>query len=180
MNIPLLKTKAIHPGVWGVEGADNPKGVRAVPSVTVYFVDYDHPRANDTHDGTDPEHPLKTIQAAVDKVGDYGWIIVSSINPDGESVVTLDYATGGNYVNLVGAGNTRYSIVWASESEILPCLDLRAVGWRVSGFNFDVPALSSGIVLRHTDTNANDIAIRTIIEGCNFTTSFVAPKGGED
>lgn len=177
MNLPLLRTKPIHLGVLGVEGADNPLGVRTVPSANVYHVDFDHLAAKDTNDGTDPEHPLKTIQAAVDKVGDYDWIVVRSIDPDGENVITNDYTVGGNYVKLIGAGPTRYTPVWLSKDLSSACLDLRAVGWHIIGFNFNVQNDGTGIEIRHTDSGANDIAIRTIIEGCHFTRRVIGLGG---
>jgi hypothetical protein len=175
MNLPLLRTKPVHPGVWGVEGADNPLGVRTVPSITVYYVDYNYPTANDTHDGTDPEHPLKTIQAAVNKVSDYDWIVVRSINALGESVVTKDFVSGANYVKLIGSGVSKYAITWKPATQTYICLDLRAVGWEISGFTFDLYGHINGvgIEIRHTDTGANDIAIRTIIENCRFTSSGI-------
>jgi len=65
MNFPILKLSSIWPGQMGVEGSDSARGIRTEPQGLVYYVDGSHPDALDTHAGTDPEHPLATIQAAI-------------------------------------------------------------------------------------------------------------------
>lgn len=168
MNLPLLRLHPIYPGQWGVPGSDNELGIRSLPQSTVLYVDYDNAAANDNNDGTDPNFPLSTVQEAVDKVCaknlDHSVIVVRSMTS--ESVVTPAYTDAPSYVKIVGMG--RYSPSWASDNAALPCLDLRCVGWTVENFRFLAPTGASCIELRHTDTGANDISIRTQIKNCYF------------
>lgn len=168
-DFPVLRLPSFYPGQMGVSGSDVSLGIRTMPTSKVLFVDYAHPDSSDNNDGTNPEAPLETIQAAVNKLeNNFDVIVVRSISPTGESVVTGDYTTTPNYVRLIGAGSTRYSPFWISDSDTAPCLDLRTLGWTIEGFRFGAPTQSSCIELRHTDTGANDIAIRTIIKGNLF------------
>lgn len=66
-NLPLTKLEPFYPGQWGVFGSDDPLGIRTNPQGLVYYVDGSHANANDDNDGTDPNHPLETIQEAIDK-----------------------------------------------------------------------------------------------------------------
>lgn len=167
--LPLVRLNPFYPGQFGIPGSDNSLGLRQVPQSKVLYVDYDNPGANDNNDGTDPNYPLATIQEAVNKLEhNFDVIRVRSIDPSGESVVTPDYATGPSYVTLEGVGDTPYSPYWVSRAADTPCLDMRAVGWRVTGFRFGGPTAAACIELRHTDSGANDIAIRTIIENNLF------------
>lgn len=168
-NIPLVRLPPWYPGQMGVPGSDNSLGLRTAPTAKVLYVDYNHPDASDDHDGTNPDHPLSTVQEAVDKLeNNFDVIRVRSINSSGDSVVTPDYATGPSYVTIEGVGPSRYGVYWQSEAADEIALDMRAVGWVVRGFRFGGQASAACIELRHTDSGANDIAIRTIIEDCYF------------
>lgn len=166
--LPIIKLKPFYGGQPGVPGSEPPYGIRWAARGIVLFVDSAHPNANDAADGVDPMEPKATVQSAVDSalLESYSTIVVSGSVT--ESVVTPDYATGPNYVTILGVGPSRYSPSWQSDDAALPCLDMRAVGWRVSGFRFYGPTTEACIQLRHTDTGANDIAIRTIIDNCYF------------
>lgn len=147
----------------GVAGSGREASVGAFDIVPLY-VDSGHVNANNNNDGTDPQQPKATIAGAIASslLTDYGIIYVSgSVS---ESVVTPDYATGPSYVQIIGVGPSPYSPSWDSGAAASPCLDMRAVGWRVSGFRFLAPTTSACIILRHTDTGANDIAIRSVID----------------
>jgi len=166
---PNWTQRPFYPPMHGVPGSSQRKGMRQVSGATVYYVDADHADADDNNKGWSPEFPLATIQAAVDKVSTGDWIMVMSITGDGESVITPDYTEGANYVRLIGVPNgSRYSPSWESDDASASCLDLRGIGWHVSGFRFLAPTGAACIELRHTDSNANDIAIRTVIEGNYF------------
>lgn len=166
---PNWTQRPFYPPMHGVPGSSQRKGMRQVSGATVYYVDYDHADADDNNKGWSPEYPLATIQAAVDKVSSGDWILVMSIDSSGESVVTPDYTEGANYVRLIGIPNgSRYTPSWESDDASTSCLDLRGIGWHVSGFRFLCPTDAAGIELRHTDSNADDIAIRTVIEGNYF------------
>jgi len=155
-------------GQFGVKGSDSPLGWRTHPDAVILYVDSGHPNALDTNDGTDPTAPLATVQAAVNSslLTPYSEIRVSG--EVAEDVVTPDYATGPNYVWIRGNGISRYSPAWSGDDADTASLDMRAVGWRVSGFRFYGKTGASCLVLRHTDSGANDIAIRTVVHDCYF------------
>jgi len=67
MTLPLTKLSPFYPGQWGVSGSDDPLGLRSEPQGLVYYVDGSHPNATDSNDGTDPNEPFATIQAAITK-----------------------------------------------------------------------------------------------------------------
>ena len=163
--LPVIRLNPFYPGQWGVPGSDNNLGLRSWSQSKVMYVDYAHAAANDSNDGTDPNFPLSTIQAAIGKLEhNYDVIRVRSINSSGESVVTPAYNATYSHVTIEGIGDTPYAPSWISAAVNTPCLDLRAVGWRIRGFRFYGPTGAACIELRHTDSGANDIAIRTIIE----------------
>jgi hypothetical protein len=167
--LPLTKLNSFYPGQWGVPGSDAPLGIRSIPQSVTFYVDFDHPAANDANSGTDPENPLSTIQQAVDNLQhNFDQIIVRSIDPAGENVHTPDYTDTFGYISLIGVGDTPYSPYWISPTANLPCLDLNAVGWKISGFRFSPGTTGNCIELHHTDVSGNDIAIRTIIKDCLF------------
>jgi len=64
MTLPLIRMQPWYPGQMGVEGSDVPLGMRWGSTAITMWVDPDHPGATDTGDGTDPVHPLETIQQA--------------------------------------------------------------------------------------------------------------------
>lgn len=166
--------------IWGFRGTGSEPMVTN-GDINVFYVDPGHANANDNNEGLDPLYPFATLAGClantVNPVSDYDVIYVNGSLT--ESVVTADYATGPNYVTLIGTGNSRYSPSWDSGAADAPCLDLRALGWRISGFRFLAPTAESCIVLRHTDTNANDIAIRTVIDNCYFDGLTVGLRGIE-
>lgn len=169
MDRNLIRANPFYPGQWGVRGSDANLGLRAVPRANTYYVDSGSAAANDDNDGTDPNFPFLTIQKAVNKVSVAGdQIIVAPGVGYQESVVTRPYETDPGYVSLIGLTDNRYTPYWESDAAALPCLDLRAPGWFVTGFRFAAPTTEACIVLRHTDTGANDIAIATWIENNYF------------
>lgn len=164
VSVPMLgRPEREH--IWGIPftGAE-PKYTNTAGQI--WFVD--PVNGNDDADGETPDKAFETLQAAVDndRLDDYDVIYV--LGALTESVVTPAYTDVASYVSIIGVGNGRYSPSWASAAATDPCLDLRCVGWRVSGFRFLGPTTDFCIELRHTDTGANDIAIRTVIEGNYF------------
>lgn len=155
-------------GQLGIPQSDSDLGWRTHPDAVILYVDSGHGNADDNNDGTDPNYPKATVQSAVDSslLTSYSEIRVSGTVS--EDVITPDYVTGPNYVWLRGMGISRYSPAWEGDDASTASLDMRAVGWRVSGFRFYGKTSAACIELRHTDSGANDIAIRTIIEDCYF------------
>jgi len=161
LGIPDVLTSGAHyprAGIWGIAGTARELAIKSGAG-RVFFVDPSHANANDNNDGLDPDYPKATLTSAVTSslISSYDTVfVVSDLT---ESVVTPDYETGPNYINIVGVG---------PEAADEPCLDLRAVGWRIEGLRFYGPQEAAAVELRHTDSGENDIAIRTIIKDCLF------------
>ena len=164
------------PPVWGFEGTGE-EARQVKGDQQVFYVDSGHANANDNNTGLDPDYPLATIQELIDRstgastnatgvLANYDVIYVSGTVS--EDVQTGDYTVMPSYVSLIGAGPTRYSPQWEGDDAATPSLDLRCVGWRVEGFRFTGKTGAACVELRHTDTGANDIAIRTHIVDCYF------------
>lgn len=165
-----------RPAIWGFPGTG------AEPSLCggdnqVFYVDSGHANANDGNEGTDPLYPVGTIQELVDRSTGASAIVAPALRPYdtvyvsgevAEDVQTGDYTVMPGYVSIIGIGNGQYSPAWVGDDAATPSLDLRCVGWRVSGFRFYGKTDAECVVLRHTDTGADDIAIRTIIDQCLF------------
>jgi len=66
-GIPVLKAPPWFSGQVGIPGSGNPYGFRQEPQGLVWYVDGSHASANDGYEGTDPDEPLLTIQAAITK-----------------------------------------------------------------------------------------------------------------
>ncbi|MCP4540680.1 MAG: hypothetical protein GY832_26375 [Chloroflexi bacterium] len=166
--MPMLKAPPWFGGQMGVPGSDTRLGFRQHPDAVVLYVDSGHGAANDNNDGTNPVAPKATVQSAVNStfLTPYSRIMVSG--QVDEDVVTPDYATGPNYVSIIGNAISRYSPAWAGDDADTPSLDMRAVGWTVQGFRFYGKTGAAAVELRHTDSGANDIAIRSIFDNCYF------------
>ena len=61
----MLKFPQFFGGQMGVPGSDTALGLRYAPQGLDYYVDGSHSDARDTNDGTDPNEPFATIQAAI-------------------------------------------------------------------------------------------------------------------
>lgn len=164
---PMQRFPQFFGGLAGIPGTAAPYGQRIGSKGIVLYVDTN--TGVDTNYGFSPEVPFKTIGAAV--ASDLlvsGSVIYVAPGLYSESVVTDDYVLGANYVSIVGAGNSRWAVQWESGAAASPCLDLRALGWSIEGIKFYGPVTEGSIQLRMGDTNANDIASRTIIRNCQF------------
>ena len=168
--MPMLKLPPWFGGQLGVPNSTSPLGLRMHPDAVAIYVDSGHPAASDSGDGTDPRTPKATVQSAVNSsdLTPYSRILVSGTVA--EDVVTPDYATGPNYVSIIGNGISRYAPAWEGDitDPTTASLDMRAVGWTIQNFRFYGQTGAAAVVLRHTDSGANDIAIRTIIHNCYF------------
>lgn len=179
-NQPLVPTplglQEQREPIWGFFGTGR-EGRAVKFDQQIFYVDSGHASANDANEGLDPEYPLATIQELVDRatgtstivepaLRDYDKVYVSGTVA--EDVQTGDYTQMPSYISIIGVGPSRYSPAWEGSDAATPSLDLRCVGWRISGFRFYGKTTAACIVLRHTDTGANDIAIRTVIDNCYF------------
>lgn len=162
------------PTVWGFNTGEESSLIKG--QTTVFYVDAGAAGANDDNPGTDPDYPVATIQELIDRSTGNSVVTPALSNYDiifvngdvEEDVQTGDYTQMPSYVQIIGGGVSRYSPSWIGDDAATPSLDLRCIGWRISGFRFYGKTGASSIVLRHTDTGANDIAIRTVIDNCYF------------
>jgi len=152
----------------------------AVDTAPIFYVDSGHVLANDDNDGTDPDAPLATIQAIIDRttalaagtgtrqpvLAEHSIIYVSGTVS--ESVVTGSNANMPFFISIIGVGNSMNSPIWSSPSDTLPALDVRSQGVMVSGFRFAGKTSAPTIALRFTDTGANDYADYAIVKNCKF------------
>jgi len=169
---PVLYNYPFHPGQLGVPGsADfNLERVGETEAKALY-VDASHTAANDNNDGLNPDRPLKTIQAAVNKVTARGDIIYVAPAFYTEAVVTPNDTTGPEDVAIVGTGPTDVFPVWLPVVATSPCLFVRAAGWKVSNFLFSVPRSQAAIVLATGAvgiSSADDDASGAIVQHCIF------------
>jgi len=112
MLMPLDRLSPFYPGLMGVDGSDVPRGIRSAAQGVVYFVDASHPDASDAHDGTDPEHPLATIQEGIDKNNaTIDWAVVPPYKGQNWIVIAPgvydENLTPAYYCKMIGRGVAR-------------------------------------------------------------------------
>jgi len=179
MTIPIYRPQTriqpMWPGQMGVPGSDLANGLRTQSQGVTLFVDANHLDKSDAHDGTDPEHPLATIGGAITRLGTMqtagviceGSVIYVAEGNYAESVVTPTSVVGPNYVTLVGLGGMG-SPYWTSGLATDPCLDIRAIGWRVTGFHFGAPVTDACIVLQNQAPTVACVATGAVIDSNYF------------
>lgn len=187
---PLLRADPWYPGQIGVRGSDVPRGLSTVPNRKVFYVDRGHPDAGDDMDGTNPDHPFATIQAAVDSP----WLSHGDIIIVGPSTLNSTYAgistynqrenvvvanTRPAFVHLLAGGSSPLQVVWDALSTSSPCLSLKAPGWTVSGFKFHSPATSAAIKLFDSSPVALDQCQYTTILNNYFDGAWAGKYGIE-
>jgi len=158
----------------GVRGSDVQRGLRWEPTGIVLYVDPDSNNDTDQADGTDPENPMTTIQAAVTRLIAHqtamgcslsGSVIVLGGMAYNESVTIP--ATAPTYCTILGGAGTRFRPTWASAAAATPCLTVQAEGWTIDGIEFDCPASSAGVRLNHA-VDDSYTAYKTRIQNCTF------------
>lgn len=166
--LPQIRMQPWYPGQSGVWGSDVQRGLRSSPTSIVLYVDENHPGASATADGTDPEHPLTTIQAAVDRLSTFqtamatslvgSVIVVGAGATIAESVIVP--ATAPRGCTIMGESNGGYNPSWLPAAAAGTNLTLRAQDWRVTGFTFNFNGNSTAIRLDWTaTTNASGAVI---------------------
>lgn len=184
--IPEMRLPPIFPGQMGVPFSDVPLGIRTLPRSITLYVDHGHPNANDSNDGTNPDAPMDTVQAAVTRLNNnifgqtYNTIIVRRMGA--ESVQTGVYGVAPSSVRIIGVGDKKsfMGVYWEGGGDGY-CLDLRAPGWHVEGFRFGPSVGESGIRLPMTGApgvHVDAIPIFTSIENCWFYGANAAPGDG--
>ena len=167
MRLPLIRLQPWFPGQMGVEGSDVPRGLRFTARGIVLYVDDNHPNASDAHDGTDPEYPKATIQAAVNSAHlvEGSVIVVDGEATIAESVVIA--ATRPHNCSIVGAGVSQHHPQWQAAIATEYALTVRAEGWTIEGFTFECPSNRNGIKLEEVPASGIS-AYKTIIRDCIF------------
>jgi hypothetical protein len=182
--LPQVRLQPWFPGQFGVPGSDVQRGLRWEPTGIVLYVDPDSNNDSDAADGTDPENPMTTIQAAVNKLIAHQTAMGCSLSGSVIVLGGMAYteavtipATAPTYCTIVGARPSRFRPTWASDAAASPCLTVRAEGWTIRGIEFDCPASSSGIKLE--EVTATHTAYKTAIEDCTFDGLFSGRYGIE-
>lgn len=140
----------------------------------VWYVDGTNGDDNDT--GESENQAFATIQQAVDSVSSFDWIQVLPATYTENIDVPL--SGGARSVTLAGYYNglrseNRATILGTGASDEI--IDVRAQGWRITGFRIAVAAANAGIRLRHTDAaeaSGSSVAPYTTIDNNLFYASL--------
>ena len=161
MNKPVIVTKfpAFFPPVMGFRH-DHYYGLRQGTNATTYWVDTTS--GNDQWPGIDPEYPKATIGSTIS--------VLRQTNDMGAQIYCTGAFTESPIVGVTAPYNVTLTGLsmptWTSDDPAQPCLTTRKAGWTIQGFEFNCPALASGIRLEDDD---NDIsAYKTIIRDNRF------------
>ena len=173
MSLPQVRMQPWYSGQPGVAGSDVQRGLRWEPTGITMFVDPDSNNDTDAADGTDPENPMTTIQAAVTKLVAHQTAMQISLA--GSTIVCAGMAYTESvtipatipYCRLVGGSPNRFRPTWASAAAATPCLTVNAEGWVIDGFEFDCPASSAGVLLNEIPASSLS-AYKTTIQNCTF------------
>jgi hypothetical protein len=145
---PLTRLRPWYPGqVGGVPGTDSREGLRQSTDGIIFYVDPNFPGVSDQRDGTDPDGPLQTVQAAISRCRPYR----------GDTVAVM-MNSGWQYANPASAYNT----------PIREAVTVNTPGVRIVGVS---PSSSLGVPW-HNPTSGGTIltvnAIDVTIEGFLF------------
>jgi hypothetical protein len=175
MQSPLIRQQPWYPGQFGVPGSDVQRGLRWAPTAIVLYVDENHPGATAGADGTDPENPLTTIQAAVNQliafqtsmsVSLVGSVIVVGAGATiAESVIVP--ATAPKGCVILGSGGHSHQPTWTAATAAGTALTLRQEGWVVDGFTFEAGAEGTSVRLDEVPGSSYS-AYKTTIQNCRF------------
>lgn len=144
---PLTRLPPFFPGQWGIRGSDNKLGLRSHTDGAVYYVNPNHPDANDSVDGTNPDAPLITVAAAITRCLPFrGDVIAVMANNSWQFGTALDGYTlpiDENVivdvpgVRLVGISQSSSTgVVWTPATDGGTCITVRAIDVSIEGFLF--------------------------------------------
>ena len=178
--LPLIRQSPFYPGQIGVYGSDVQRGMRSEPSGIVLYVDDEHPGAAAAGDGTDPEHPLSTIAAAVTSL--ISLATATGANLEGSVIVVGAGASIAESViipptapancAIVGAGNGIDQPTWTAATAAGTALTIRQSGWVVTGFRFTAGAEGTSLRLEWVPASGF-VANRCLIQGNYFDGAWV-------
>jgi hypothetical protein len=169
-NLPQIREKQFFPPQWGIDGSDNPLGLRTNPESEVYYVHSENPNANDANWGTDPEHPMSTILAGYNRLtaGQNDVLVVVGQNTPYPIAADFDWAK--DFTHLIGVSTNLYGEGQRVRIEASAALDLTVVMTisakgsyfrNIKFFNYNDAAADSGAVLL-------DGANRCVFENIQF------------
>ena len=145
LHIPLIRLNPWYPGQMGVEGAWTDTGLRTHSTGTVFYVSPNHPGASDLRDGTDPNDPLVTVQAAINRCESYRGDVIAvmphgrwayspgTIYPLGISESALLDKHG---VHLMGLSSATIGVPWYTPLAGGTALTVTGIDCIVEGFAF--------------------------------------------
>lgn len=119
-----------------------------------YFVDVNS--GSNGNSGKEPSKAWETLTYAFTRISSWDTIMVAPGNYTGNYQTPLNADAA--FVSLIGVQATDMGFgPWAgATTSTSPILEVKARGWRISGFEFDAPASSSAIKLTTSGTsNAN-------------------------
>jgi len=164
-----------YPGQMGVADSDVQRGLRWEPQGIVLYVDENHPGCSAAADGTDPEHPLTTIQGAITNLTNFATamstslegsvIVVAAESTPAESVIIP--ATAPKNCTLLGAGDGINAPAWTAATAAGTALTIRQQGWTIEGFLFRGGALGTSINLEWVP-GSSYVGYRTVIRNNHF------------
>jgi hypothetical protein len=155
-NLPQIRQKPFYPAQWGVDGSDNPLGIRTNPESQVYYVHSENPNANDNNWGTDPEHPMATVLAGYNRLtaGQNDVLVVVGQATGYAQAATLTWAK--DYTHLYGVSpdipgvGQRVRLTGSAAVDITPILNVTASGCEfhnIQLFNGHDAAVDSGAAI---------------------------------
>ena len=157
LQAPLVRLKTLYPGQFGVAGSDVSLGLRLGTTGKVIYVDPNYIGVTDDSDGTDPECPLASIQAAVNKCTDFAGDVILVMHNDSWLFGPRTTARNTPIAENVIVNKHGISIVGVAQSSSV------GVPWR--------PATAGGVACT---VNALDV----LIEGFAFCESLVGAGAG--
>lgn len=164
--LPLTRLNPWYPGQMGVPGTDTETGLRQHSTGAIFYVDPNYPGASDARDGTNPEDPLLTVQAAVDKCQPYrGDTVAVMANNAWQFRNAADgYLTGITGpviitvpgIRLVGVNPSgSLGVTWMPTADNQTLITTLALDVLIEGFNFYRGNVYTGIRAIFADWGAN-------------------------
>jgi len=141
-----VRQKQFYPGLFGVPGTDNERGLRSDCHGTVFYVDPNATGVSDNRDGTDPEAPLATVAKALTLCQAYrgdviavmangAWQYADGLNRTIAVREEVDIDVAG--VKIVGVfPSSSIGVPWESQTLATPCITVSAIDVTIEGFVF--------------------------------------------
>lgn len=175
-EIPMIKLPMFFTGQQGIPGSETPLGLRTHPTGIVFYVDPNHGAASDSNDGTNPDAPLATIQAALDRCVNYrGDVVLVSLNDAWQFSTKLQTGfvesavctVGG--VRIVGVSKSPVGVPWAAGATGEFALTVEGCDVIVEGFAFTSTGVGSDGIMIEWD-GLTKFGDNVTVRNCHFET----------